>query len=105
MICNEALAHNLVIHLYRKKTPSLRTEWEVEHIMKKKDILKAEKYFDNVEIHLYHFFTLMAVPFRNFFFFKPLLSFLEIIDQLFLRIPIIKWQAWQAVFILSGPKK
>ena len=105
MICNEALAHNLVIHLYRKMTPSLRTEWEVEHIMKKKDILKAEKYFDNVEIHLYHFFTLMAVPFRNFFFFKPLLSFLEIIDQLFLRIPIIKWQAWQAVFILSGPKK
>ena len=105
MICNEALAHNLFIHLYRKMTPKLRTEWEVEHIMKKGDIMKAKKYFGNVEIHLYHLFSLFAVPFRNYFFFNTLLACLEIIDRIVLKIPIVKWQAWQAVFILSDPIK
>ncbi len=105
VICNEALAHNLAIHAYRKLTPHLRTEWEVEHIMKKKDILKAYNYFDNVEVHLFHLATLISVPFRNTFIFKPLLTALEVLDKVLLKIPVIKWQAWQAVFVLSKPKK
>ena len=86
-------------------TPKLRTEWEVEHIMKKGDIMKAEKYFGKVEIHLYHLFSLLAVPFRKYFFFNKLLKFLQIIDGFVLKIPILKWQAWQSVFILSNPRK
>ena len=105
IICNEAMAHNLLIHLYRKLTPHLRTEWEVQHIMKKADIMKAKKYFNQVEIKHYHLLSILAVPFRNSIIFNPLLKFLETIDTIILKIPIIKWQAWQSVFILSKPKK
>ncbi len=105
VICNEALAHNFFIHLYRKLTPHLRTEWEVEHIMKKKDIEKASKYFDKTEIHLFYLASLLAVPFRKTRFFGPVLAVLEKVDDLLLKIPFLKWQAWQSVFILSDPKK
>ena len=47
-ICTEALRHNPIIHWYRKRSMHLRTEWEVEHILGVKDILKGEKYFNNV---------------------------------------------------------
>lgn len=105
-ICVETLGHNPLIDLYRRLTPELRTEWEVEHILRKNDIYKASKYFEKVEIlGLYHLFTLAAVPFRRYSFFKPVLSILETIDRYLLRIPGIKWQAWQVVFILSRPKK
>jgi len=42
---------------------------------------------------------------RKYFFFNKLLNFFEIIDGFVLKIPILKWQAWQSVFILSEPKK
>jgi len=105
VICNEALAHNVFIHLYRKLTPDLRTEWEVDHIMRKKDFKVAEKYFGRVEMHFFHLFTLFAVPFRKFPFFGALLAVLEAIDAILLKLPIIKWQAWQVVFVLSEPRK
>ena len=69
IICNEALGHNPVIHWYRKKTPHLRTEWEAEHIMRKNDFELARRYFKNIEIHFFHLFTLLAVPFRKSGFF------------------------------------
>jgi ubiquinone/menaquinone biosynthesis C-methylase UbiE len=105
IICNEALGHNLLIHLYRKVTPSLRTSWEVEHIMRKQDFRVAARYFEKIDIHFYHLFTLGAVPFRKTGFFPALLNFLEKMDHVILEMPFLKWQAWQAVFILSKPKK
>ena len=33
MMCVEAMRHNPLIHWYRHRTPHLRTEWEVEHIL------------------------------------------------------------------------
>jgi len=104
-ICVETLGHNPIIHLYRKATPALRTEWEVEHILRRKDIEMAGKFFHKVKIlGLFHLFTLAAVPFRSSMVFKPLLSFLEAIDGVVLRCPFVKWQAWQVVFTLSQPK-
>lgn len=105
IICNEALGHNLLIHLYRKFTPSLRTSWEVEHIMRKKDFKVAARYFEKIDIYFYHLFTLGAVPFRKTGFFPALLNFLEKLDKVVLDQPFFKWQAWQAVFVLSQPKK
>jgi ubiquinone/menaquinone biosynthesis C-methylase UbiE len=105
IICNEALRHNLFIHAYRKMTHHLRTPWEVEHIMGKKEFDLAQKYFGKIEMHFFHLFVLMAVPLRNTFIFKPLLAFLEWVDSLVLRLPGIKWWAWQAVFVLSEPQK
>jgi ubiquinone/menaquinone biosynthesis C-methylase UbiE len=105
IICDEPLIHNPVFQLYRRLTPHLRTEWETEHILSRKDIQLAEKYFGRVEKRFFYLFTLLAVPFRNTFLFKPILWFLEIVDSIILSLPGVKWLAWQIVFILSSPRK
>lgn len=104
-ICNEALGHNLAIRLYRRFTPKLRTKFEAGHILRKKELVLAKRYFEKVECYFFHLFTLCAVPFRNTPFFKFVLPAMEFIDCLALKIPVLKWQAWQVVFILSGPRK
>lgn len=106
IICVEALKHNPVIQYYRKKTPHLRTEWETEHILGKDDIMMAGKYFSKIEIiGFFHLAAIAAVPFRSSPGFKIILSILEYIDDIILKLPIIKWQAWQVIFVLSQPKK
>jgi ubiquinone/menaquinone biosynthesis C-methylase UbiE len=104
IICNEALAHNPFIHLYRKITPHLRTTWEVDHIMRKENFVIASKYFRKTEIKLFHLATLLAVPFRKTPLFLPLLTVLEWFDTILLKLPGLQWWAWQCVFILSDPR-
>jgi len=105
IICNEPLAYNPFIQLYRKNTPHLRTRWEEKHILHKKDIFLAKKYFNKIEIKFFHLATIMAVPFRKFKIFKYILTLCEKIDFIILKLPFIKWWAWQVIFILSKPKK
>lgn len=105
MICTETLGHNIFIHLYRKLTPSLRTEWETDHIIKRRHFKLIGKHFGKVEMHFYHVFTLFAVPFRRTRFFQPLLGVLEALDSIILSLPLVRWQAWQVVFVLSEPRK
>jgi ubiquinone/menaquinone biosynthesis C-methylase UbiE len=106
IICIEALRHNVFIHLYRKLTPHLRTAWETDHILGRTEIRMAEKYFNKVQVaNFFHLATIGAVPFRNSRVFYPLLQVLEGVDSALLRCPVIKWQAWMVVFILSQPKK
>lgn len=104
IICAEAIAHNPIFHAYRKLTPHLRTEFEAEHILRRCDVLKSQKYFDRLEMRFFHFFTLIAVPFRNTKIFNPLLSFLEKLDVFFLNKTPLRWWAWQVLFVLSEPK-
>jgi len=105
VICNEPLSHNPVFQLYRKLTPHLRTEWEIHHILSKKEINLAKKYFGKIENKFFYLLTLLAVPFRNLPFFNFILTILEKIDSAILKLPFIKWWAWQIIFILSEPKK
>jgi hypothetical protein len=105
IICNEALGHNPIIHLYRRCTPRLRTEWEVNHILRKNQFRTAAKYFAEVRLHFFHLATLFAVPFRNTPFFPTLLAATEALDGLLLKMPVIKWHAWQVVFTLAKPIK
>lgn len=105
MICTETLGHNLAIRLYRKLTPHLRTQWEAEHILKRKDIQTLAKYFDGVQIRFFHLATLAAVPFRKSPLFKGILDTLEAADDFLLKLPVVKWQAWQVVLVLSKPNK
>jgi len=105
VICNEPIAYNPLFQLYRKLTPQLRTEWEMHHILSKKDIEKAKTYFGKVEMRFFHLATLGAVPFRNTPLFKPILKLAEVVDTVLLRIPLVQWLSWQIVFILSEPKK
>ena len=105
IICNESLVHNPLIHSYRKMTPHLRTSWEVEHILRKKDFLLASNYFGKIRIKFFHLATLFAVPFRKTPLFLPVLTAFEWVDSLLLKLPGLKWWAWQALFILSEPRQ
>ena len=59
IMCIEALAHNPLINLYRRKTPHLRTEWEVDHILRMRDIEIARKYFGKVRVRFFHLASLV----------------------------------------------
>lgn len=104
IICVEPLIYNPIFHLYRRFTPHLRTEWETEHILRKKDIFLAKKYFDKIEFRFFHLISLAAVPFRNRPIFNFILRPLEILDSVLLKLPFLKWWAWQVMFILSEQK-
>ncbi|MBI4375226.1 MAG: class I SAM-dependent methyltransferase [Elusimicrobia bacterium] len=105
IVCTEALRHNPAIHWYRRRTPHLRTEWEVEHILGVPDIRTASAWFGAVRVRFFHLFTLLAVPFRKIIFFRQLLWLLDWADAVVLRIPGLRWMAWQAVFTLEKPRK
>jgi ubiquinone/menaquinone biosynthesis C-methylase UbiE len=106
IICTEPLIYNPFFQLYRKMTPHLRSKWEIDHILSKKDIQMARHSFNYVKItKFFHLVTIGAVPFRDWPLFHPLLSILETFDSVLLRFPFIKWWAWQVVFVLSMPKK
>jgi ubiquinone/menaquinone biosynthesis C-methylase UbiE len=104
VLCVEALRHNPIFHAYRLLTPHLRTAYEARHILRRQDVLAALKHFGNVEWRFFHLASLVAVPFRKTRVFKPVLSALETIDSALLKVPPIRWWAWQIAFVLSNPK-
>jgi len=103
MICTEALGHNPIIQAYRRRTPELRTQWEVEHILRKEAFATMSRYFRRIEPRFFNLATLAAVPFRKSAMFRPLLRLLEAIDVVLLRTPGLKWHAWITVFVLAEP--
>ena len=104
LICTEALRHNPLIHMYRKRTMHLRTEWEVEHILGVPEIMLGKQYFEQVKVRFFHMAALAAVPVRRTFFFKPFLSILEAMDSILLRIPYLQRWGWVAVIEYQYPK-
>lgn len=105
IICMEALGYNPVINLYRRMTPHLRTDWEKDHILTLREVNNGKVYFNKITISYYYLFSIIAVLFRKTPIFNTILSILETIDSLILRMPIIQRLAWQMTFILSDPKK
>ncbi len=103
MICVEALRHNPLIHWYRKRTPHLRTEWEVEHILGVPEIMTGHQYFKQVSVKYFHLAALAGVPFRKRRFFSAVLLFLDSLDAVLLRIPYLQRLAWLAVIVYSRP--
>jgi ubiquinone/menaquinone biosynthesis C-methylase UbiE len=106
VLCTEALRHNPIFHLYRQRTPHLRSAWEIDHILGKHEILRSGGYFESVEVvKFFHLATLAAVPLRKLPLFSPILTTLEVADSVLLRLPVIRWWAWMVVFVLSRPKR
>jgi ubiquinone/menaquinone biosynthesis C-methylase UbiE len=105
LVCTEALRHNPFIHWYRNRTPHLRTQWEVEHILGVPEIMSGKQYFGNVDVRFFHLAVLAAVPFRKTKIFKPLLSCLEAVDSVLTRLPGIRRWAWIAVIVYTEPRK
>lgn len=99
----EPLGHNILINLYRRLTPSIRSE--DEHPLLKQDLLALNKYFDVVEIKYFYLSTLAASVFVNAPGFSLLVKALEFIDQQLFRLPILRQQAWQVLIKLSNPLK
>jgi len=104
IICTEAMRHNPVIHWYRKRTPQLRTAWEVEHILGVPEIYQGSAFFDKIDMRMFHLAALAAVPFRKTPLMNPILTILESVDNVLLKIPGVKKMAWVAVITYSGPK-
>ena len=105
LVCTEAMRHNPLIHWYRNRTMHLRTEWEVEHILGVPELKTGQNHFSGMHMRMFHLFALGAVPFRKFFFFKPLLTILEAIDTVVLMLPGIRRMAWVSVVEYSKPNK
>lgn len=106
MLCQEPIRYNPVIQLYRRLTPHLRTPWEVDHIMGKRELSLARKYFRSVRVVGFFYLTaLLAVPFRKWSVFPRLLRCLEWIDRGLFKIPGVRWLAWSMVIEFADPIK
>ncbi len=106
VIATEALRHNPIIQLYRKRTPQARSAWEVDHILRRREILRARDHFNDVHVlRWFHLATIGAVPFRNMRSFPRVLAALEALDRALLRVPGLRWWAWMAVFELRNPRR
>ncbi len=105
MMCLEAMRHNPLIHNYRKRTPHLRTEWEVEHILGVESFDVMKKYFKNVEAKYFHLLTLALVPFRKTFIFPVLYPLFDFLDRLLLSSKLIGKYGWIMAVEISDPIK
>ena len=105
MLCIEALRHNFLIHNYRKRTPHLRTEWEVEHILGVESFEVMKKYFKTVNVKYFHLLSLALVPFRKTFIFPILYPIFDFIDNLILSSKFIGKYGWIMIVELSDPIK
>lgn len=105
MVCVEALNHNPIIHWYRRRTPHLRTEWEVEHILGVDSLDVMRKYFGHVEVRFFHLAALALVPIRRTFLFRPLLPIFNFIDRLLLSTQFVGKFGWIMIVELAQPRK
>lgn len=104
----ETLGHNPLTNLKRKinKITGKRTEWAAAHIFQTQDLRQAEKYFNRIETHFFHFVSWIVFPFLNLPGGKILLKLLEKIDHfLIFLFPFLKKYSFKIVFILSEPRK
>ena len=65
------------------------------HILTKSSIELAKEYFGGAKVKFFHSTTLAAVPFRNLTGFSSILSLLEAVDGVLLKLPGLRWLAWQ----------
>ncbi len=105
LICTETLRHNPLIRWYRRRTPHLRTEWEVEHILGIPEIESGREYFAELTYRTFHLTALGAVPFRKSALFSPLLAGLNFFDRVLLALPLVKRMAWITVAQYGKPRK
>lgn len=99
----EPLGHNPFINLYRRLTPNLRST--DEHPLLMRDFKLMQSYFGHVDIRYFHLTSLLTIPFRKLAVFAFLLKTTEIIDRLLFKLAFFKKRAWQAVIMLSKPRK
>lgn len=96
----EALGHNPLINLYRRRTPEMRTI--DEHPLRVSDLELASCYFSHASFEYFNLTTLAALPLRRQRVFPAVVDALECADQtLFRRIPYLRRHAWMVVLRLT----
>jgi ubiquinone/menaquinone biosynthesis C-methylase UbiE len=99
----EPLGHNVLINLYRRLTPAIRSP--DEHPLRKADLDRLHHYFGSVRVSYYYLTALAATPFAGKPGFATLLSVLEQTDRVLLHLPLLRYQAWQVLIEVSQPLK
>lgn len=99
----EPLGHNFLINLYRRLTPTIRTE--DEHPLLEKDLQTISRSFKQAQIRYFYLTSLAACFVAGKPGFKTLLRCCELIDSIVLKVPGIRQQAWLVVIELSQPIK
>lgn len=99
----EPLGHNFLINLYRRLTPSIRSE--DEHPLLAKDLAAFKQRFQRVNIQYFYLTSLGASFVAGKPGFNLVLKSLELLDSALLKIPGIKRQAWMVLIELSEPIK
>jgi ubiquinone/menaquinone biosynthesis C-methylase UbiE len=101
----EALDHNPAIKLYRRLTPAMRTEWEKNHILSMRDIKFAERFFRIGEVRFWHLLSIAGAFFhRNERVLAAYLKAADALDNVVLKLPLIRLLAWQFTFELHKKK-
>jgi SAM-dependent methyltransferase len=101
VICNEPLAYNPVIQLYRRRTPELRTAWEAEHILTAEDLRRAERAgFEVRNVRYWHMLAPMGALFPAGWMRRTAIAILHVIERPLCALPGLKWWSWQMTFEL-----
>lgn len=101
-VFSEPLGHNPFINLYRRFTPSQRTE--DEHPLRAPDVALAKRYFGGVEARYFHLLAIAATPLRNTRLFSPVLRGLDRLDRRLLAFAPLQRHAWFVVLRLTQPR-
>ena len=94
----EALDYNPAIKLYRNLTPQMRTEWEKAHILSLKDLKFGSRFFDVKNVKYWHMFSILS-PHMKF-----MSGFLNQLDRIITKLPLIKLWSWIFTFELHKEK-
>jgi SAM-dependent methyltransferase len=95
----EPLGHNPAINYYRSRTPQSRTA--DEHPLLKSDLDIVRRHFSRCDPKFFGLTTLASIPFRSNALGRALRAAGEQVDDVLLRIPGLKWQAWIVVMDLE----
>ena len=99
----EPLGHNVLIDLYRRLTPSIRSE--DEHPLLDKDLAFLGQHFERVNIQYFYLTSLAASFIAGKPGFNTVLKSLELLDSALFKLPLIQKQAWIVSIELSKPIK
>ncbi len=97
----EPLAHNPVLRLYRRGTPTQRSA--DEQPLRGEDLDTVRGRFAEVELSYFSMLTPLALPLAGRAAFEPALRRLEALDRLAFRTPLRAW-AWMVGMRLRGAR-
>ena len=96
----EPLSHNLIIALFRKLTPRLRSSDEHPLTMREMQVLCGN--FSRHVVEHYYLLALGAFLFHSLKHFPEIMDALNRLDQrIFARVPLLKKYSWQVLLVME----